>query len=172
MIPQPLHPAVVHFPIVLVVILPLVAIVALWAIHRGAAARAAWWPVVAVSAVLVGASWVAVQTGKWEEDTVERVAADSAIEEHEESAELFLPLTVAGLLLVSTGLLADRPGRIGRHVAIAAALGLVIAGYRVGHTGGALVYEHGAATAYTNPRPGASAATYDDDHEDRERDRR
>lgn len=170
MIPQPLHPAVVHFPIVFVVILPLAAAVALWAIHRGAGPRRAWWPVVAVSAVLVASSWVAVQTGEREEDTVERVVAEAAIEEHEESAEVFLPLTVAGLLVVSTGLLAGLPGRIGRGVAVAAALGLVVAGYRVGHSGGELVYRHGAATAYATPASEVSAA-YDDDHEDRERER-
>ena len=36
MLPDPLHPAVIHFPIVLMVLLPLVAAWALWTIRRGA----------------------------------------------------------------------------------------------------------------------------------------
>ena len=39
MIPEPLHPAVVHFPIVLVVLLPLAAMTALLLIRRGEEAR-------------------------------------------------------------------------------------------------------------------------------------
>lgn len=42
MLPNPLHPAVVHFPIVLAVLLPLFVIGALWAIRRGAAPLRAW----------------------------------------------------------------------------------------------------------------------------------
>ena len=42
MLPDPLHPAVVHFPIVLMVLLPFVAASALWAIRRGARPVRAW----------------------------------------------------------------------------------------------------------------------------------
>lgn len=168
MLPQPLHPAIVHFPIVFVVILPVAALVAVWAIRRGADPRSSWWPVVALAGALVAASYVAVQTGSREEETVEGVVAESAIEQHEESAELFLSLTVVGLLLVSSGLLAGRAGRIGRGAAVVTALALVVAGYRVGHSGGELVYRHGAATAYSSSGLAPSGAGYDDGDEGRE----
>jgi len=42
MLPNPLHPAVVHFPIVLALLLPIFAIGALWTIRRGARPRRAW----------------------------------------------------------------------------------------------------------------------------------
>lgn len=148
MITQPLHPAVVHFPIVLVVLLPIVAMVAIFTIHRGAAVRPAWLPVIGIAAALALSSWLAVQTGEREEDVVEEVVSRSAIHDHEESAEIFFPLTVAGLLLVSAGLLTGRPGRLLRSAAVIGALGLSVAGYQVGHSGGELVYEHGAANAY------------------------
>ncbi len=42
LLPNPLHPALVHFPIVLMVLLPVSAVVALWAIRRGAQPTRAW----------------------------------------------------------------------------------------------------------------------------------
>ncbi len=150
MIPQPLHPAVVHFPIVLVVLLPLVALTALLLIRRGEEARKMWVPVTVLALALAGSAWLAVETGEKEEDVVEEVVAESAIHEHEEAAELFLPLSAGVLLLVGAGLLNGGPGRIARYVGTVAAIGLVVVGVNVGHTGGELVYEHGAASAYTS----------------------
>jgi uncharacterized membrane protein len=161
MIMQPLHPVVVHFPIVFVVLLPIVAIVAIFAIRRGAGVRSAWLPVTGIAAALALSSWLAVETGEREEEIVEKVVAESAIHDHEESAEIFFPLTIAGLLLVSAGLLNGRPGRLLRSAAVIAALGISVAGYQVGHSGGELVYEHGAANAYTLGGAGSVA----DEHE-------
>ena len=41
MIPDPLHPSVIHFPIIFMYLLPLLALWALWAIGRGSPARRA-----------------------------------------------------------------------------------------------------------------------------------
>jgi len=41
-IPSPLHPAVVHLPIALAVLVPAFAVAALWAIRRGARPLRAW----------------------------------------------------------------------------------------------------------------------------------
>lgn len=166
MIPQPLHPAVVHFPIVFMALLPIAAILALVAIRRGVGARNAWLPVVGIAAALVASTWLAVQTGQREQDVVERVVAESAIHDHEESAEFFLWVTVAALVLVSLGLLKDRPGRVMRGIAVAAALGASVAGYRVGHSGGELVYEHGAASAYVGSDVRLSSSSNDDEGND------
>lgn len=167
MIPEPLHPAIVHFPIVLVVLLPIAASIALWVIARGETARRAWLPVLGLAALLALSSWAAVQTGGREEDTVEAVVAESAIHEHEEAAELFLPLAVGTLLLLGVGLVQGRPGQAARYLGTVAAFLLIGAGYRVGHTGGELVYEHGAAQAYQTGTP--SVDRDEDDHERRER---
>jgi len=148
MIPEPLHPAVVHFPIVLVVLLPLAAMTALLLIRRGAEARKIWVPVTVIAFALAGSVWVAVQTGEREEEAVEEVVSESAIHEHEEAAELFLPLSLGVLMLVGAGLLKDRPGQVARIMGTTAAVLLVVVGFNVGRTGGELVYEHGAASAY------------------------
>ena len=167
MIPQPLHPAVVHFPIVFVVLLPIAAAIALLAIRRGLPARQTWLPVVGLAAALTAVSWIAVQTGEREEEAVEEVVVRSAIHDHEESAELFFPLTIATLALFSVGLVAGRTGQVVRIAAVLAALGLSVAGYRVGHSGGELVYEYGAASAYADA--GTAQGNDDDDDDDRER---
>ena len=52
MLPNPLHPAVVHFPIVFMFLLPISAGVALWAIRRGANPLKAWAVPVAFALVL------------------------------------------------------------------------------------------------------------------------
>src|SRR5512134_3910744 len=89
MLPTPLHPAIVHFPIVFMLLLPVVVGVVLWRLHDGARRRA--WGLVIGTAVLVSASaLVALKTGQAEEDTVETVVAEAPIHEHEEAAERFL----------------------------------------------------------------------------------
>jgi len=157
MIPDPLHPAVVHFPIVLATLLPLAAVVALIVIARGANARKTWAWVVVLSAMLAAASWAAVETGQDEEDTVEKVVAEEPIHEHEEAGERMLIFSGIGVLLVGLGLANGKVGQAGRWIGTVAAVGLLVASYQVGKLGGELVYEHGAAGAYTDtlPAPGA-----------------
>lgn len=150
MLPDPLHPLVVHFPIVLVVLLPLFAVGALLLIRRGTAPRKAWALPVAMAAALSLSAWVAVQTGEQQEDRVERIVGDAPMHTHEESAERFLFLSGAMLVLAAVGL---APGRLGGALRVAATVGavaLVGAGVQVGRSGGDLVYRHGAASAYTD----------------------
>jgi uncharacterized membrane protein len=150
----PLHPLVVHFPIVLTVLLPISAAVALWAVRKGATPRKAWAVPLAFSAALALSAWVATQTGEAQEDRVERVVARGALHGHEESAERFLVLSGVLLVVTAGGIARGMVGRAARYVSVAGALGLVAAAAQVGHSGGALVYRHGAASAYTDARAG------------------
>ncbi|HEU5219408.1 MAG TPA: DUF2231 domain-containing protein [Gemmatimonadales bacterium] len=154
MLPNPLHPAIVHFPVVLMLLLPLVALGALYAIRRGAATIRAWAFPVVVAAALSLSAWAAVETGEGEEERVEAVVPESVLDQHAESAQRFLLLSLGVLGLMGAGFLRGRGGSVARGVAAAAAVMLTVAGYKVGHTGGSLVYTHGAASAYgTNPAP-------------------
>jgi uncharacterized membrane protein len=165
-LPNPLHPAVVHFPIVLAVLLPLFAIGALVAIRRGARPRRAWLLPLAVGASLTLSTWVAVETGETQEERVERVVPERPLKSHEDAAELFFTLSGVLLLVTAAGLVPGFVGRAGRITATAGAVALVVAAARVGHSGGELVYRHGAASAYTGPTvgvvPGASRPLSDD----------
>jgi uncharacterized membrane protein len=158
MLPNPLHPAVVHFPIVLAFLLPLFAIGALVAIRKGARPLRAWSLPLAVGAALTLSSWVAVETGEQQDERVERVVAEQPLEAHEERAELFLTLSGVLLLVSATGLVRGVVGRAGRISATVGAVALVVAAAQVGHSGGELVYRHGAASAYVPNPEGASAS--------------
>ena len=139
-LPSPLHPAVVHFPIVLMILLPIVALGALWAIRRGAAPLRAWAIPVALAAGLTLSAWAAVETGESQGEQVEDTLGEQAVESHEEAAERFLLLSGAVLVVSAAGLLRGAAGKTARIVSTVAALGLVAAGYQVGHSGGRLVY--------------------------------
>lgn len=157
MLPNPLHPAIVHFPIVLALLLPLFAIGALVAIRKGARPLRAWSLPLAVGAALTLSSWVAVETGESQDERVERVVGNAPLETHEEAAELFLTLTGVLLLVSATGLVGGVVGRAGRITATVGAVALIIVAAQVGHSGGELVYRHGAASAYVPNPTGASA---------------
>lgn len=157
MLPDPLHPAVVHFPVVLAFLLPIFAAGALWAIRRGARPLRAWAIPLAVAAALSLSSWVAVETGEAQQDRVANVVADRPLDTHEDAAELFLTLSGVLLLVTAAGLARGVVGRTARIAATAGAVALIAVAARVGHTGGELVYRYGAASAYV-PAPGNASA--------------
>lgn len=156
MLPNPIHPAIVHFPIVLSILLPAAAIGAVLLARRGLPIRSLWVGVTGLALLLAATSWLAVRTGESQEENVEAVVTKQALETHEEGAERFLLLAGATLVLTSAGLLDGRIGRGARVAATLAAVALPPAGYLVGHSGGELVYRHGAAAAYV---PGATAVS-------------
>ena len=154
MLPYPLHPAVVHFPVVLALLLPLAVVGALWAIRRGVNARRAWMFPFAGAAAVALSAWVAVQTGGAQSEKVERIVSEQQIESHEEMAEAFL-VTAAGVtILAAAGLVGGMTGRAARVLTGVGALALAGLVARVGHSGGQLVYRYGAASAYTQQSGG------------------
>jgi hypothetical protein len=170
MIPNPLHPAVVHFPLVLAFLLPVAAMAALWMIRRGAAARRAWSVPVVVAAALTLSAWAALQTGEAQEERVERVVAEQPLHAHEEAAERFIATTAIVLVIVATGLLPGMAGKGARIVGTLGAVVLVAGAAWVGHSGGQLVYQHGAASAYvrtTTSTVGGTVAPDEDSAEHR-----
>lgn len=159
MLPDPLHPAVVHFPIVLAVLLPIFALGALWAIRRGAAPRKAWGIPLAIAAAVTASGWLALETGEAEEERVEGVVGEAVLHEHEEAGERFLLLSGLVLVVGGVGLAGGTIGMAGRLLATAGSLAVLAAGLSVGEAGGELVYRHGAAQPYvTAASPNAALA--------------
>lgn len=166
MLPSPLHPVVVHFPIVFAVLLPFAALFALWVIRKGAAPLRAWALPLAIAVALTGTAWVAIQTGEAEEERVEAYVGEPAIHEHEEAAERFLLVAGVVTLVAGAGLLSGVLGYASRIVATAGAALVLLAGVQVGRAGGELVYEHGAAQAYVSgPAASADMRSYEGEHE-------
>jgi uncharacterized membrane protein len=155
LVPNPLHPAVVHLPIALTLLVPAFAAVALVAIQRGARPLRAWGVTTALLALLSLSAWVSLETGEGQEERVEQVVPERAIDAHAAAAESFLALSLLVLAVAGVGLLNGKVGTAGRVTAAAGTIALLVAGYRVGHSGGALVYEHGAASVYVT---GAAAS--------------
>jgi len=168
MLPDPLHPALVHFPLTLAVLIPLFVIGAIVAMRRGVAARRAWSLVVALMVLLTASSFLAVKTGEDEEEAVEEVVDHDFIHEHEEKAELFRNLTLLTLVLGAAGLATGKVGGFSRGAATGMSFVLAGLAWGVGESGGDLVYEHGAANAYIEQSGTAMPAEeeHDDDEDD------
>lgn len=166
MLPDPLHPAVVHFPLVLVFLLPLFAAGAIWLIRRGADARQVWAVPLLIAAALTGSAYVAIETGEAEEDRVEAVVSEAVLHEHEEAAERFLVLSGVLFLVSAAGLARSNLGQAARLLTVVGSIGVAVAGVQVGAAGGELVYRHNAASAYmdrTGPEAGPPPSEIDDD---------
>jgi len=146
----PLHPKLVHLPIALALLMPILSAGLLLAWIRDLLPRRTWMVAVVLQAILVVSSVAAMRSGEAEEEVVETVVAESAIEAHEEAAEAFTWTAAGVLVLFVAG--AALPSTAARGAATAATLATLVVlflGYRTGQAGGALVYEHGAASAYT-----------------------
>lgn len=146
----PLHPAIVHVPLGLAVLMPLLAASAALSIWKGWVDKKVWAAVVVVQALIFGGALVAKETGEEQEEIVEEVVPEAAIEEHEEEAEGFI--VVAGLTLAASAVALFIPAETAVVALMGATvlLSVVVAGVglSVGHSGGELVYVHGAAKAY------------------------
>jgi len=153
MLPDPLHPAVVHLPIALALLVPMVALFALLAMRLGIVPVRGWTFVVLLQVLLVGSAWLAIETGEDQEERVEKVVAERHIEEHEEAAEWLLRAAAVALVVIGAGLAPGRIGGVARPLGFALSLGVAAAAANTGHSGGLLVYQHGAASAYTQDAP-------------------
>jgi uncharacterized membrane protein len=163
-IPSPLHPALVHFPIVLILAGTAAAVVAIF-IRR-------WHlPWLAAGLMVAGAAGAAAATWSGEEDG--ELAgelspqAEQILDEHEEWGERTRNLAILSSLLAVGAVVAIRFPTVSRGAGIAAAVAGMAASYAVaetGHYGGLLVYKHGVgvntaagtAPAAAQPAPPAT----------------
>ncbi|HEV2211167.1 MAG TPA: DUF2231 domain-containing protein [Verrucomicrobiae bacterium] len=158
-LPNPLHPAVVHFPIVLLLLGVVAAVAAVFVRMHGV-------PALAATLLVMGAvgTWGAVESGESDGGLVENTApqVNDLLDAHETWAKRTLTISIIAGLAAVGSMLAARWPRTARAVAVVAALVSVAAAYGVyetGHRGGALVYRHGAGiqVATTQPTPDQSA---------------
>ena len=142
-LPEPLHPAVIHFPIALTMVALLLDLVSR---HRRASPLEAGGALLMALAALGGI--VATLTGQAaEEEAVVPRAAKALLERHEELGELamwvLVVVAVVRLALAWRG--AFRGVLAWLYLALALAAAAVV-GYQ-GYLGGELVFRHGVGTA-------------------------
>jgi uncharacterized membrane protein len=159
-----MHPLVVHFPIALTMVTPLLVLMALVSKRY----TRVWLAASALMMLLAaGGAWVAASTGSAAEELAERVPGAKAIlEEHEElgeSAEYFA-FALAGVLVIGTGLFWRWGEKCPRRVIIGVGLAYLVANgagalvvANAAHEGGRLVHEVGVrarlSTASAAPGP-------------------
>lgn len=148
----PFHPAIVHVPLGLAFVIPLLAVGLVIAHRRRRLPRAAFAILIGAQALLVLGGVVAMQVGERDEKRVEAVVGEQAIERHEERAEAFVwsaGIVLAGavaILVVPAGVTAGVAGVVAAGTFAVAGLALA-----AGEAGGELVYRRGAAAAFQTP---------------------
>ena len=164
--PDPLHPALVHFPVVLILLGAAAAVVTVvW--------RKAQLPVYAALLLTLGAlgAWVAVATGKADGGLVETSgpAMAALLDAHETWAERTrTAATLAAILAIGSLALVRQVPRAATVAALVTALAAAAAAwsvYETGHRGGALVYHHGAGVNINAATPAAGMPVSEGAHE-------
>jgi uncharacterized membrane protein len=142
LLPDPLHPAVVHFPIVLVLLGAAVTIAALVR-PRGQ------WPRWAAVLLVLGAAGAgaAYWSGEQGKELVGLLspAAESLLDQHEDTAKLTLITAIIAAVLSVAGLAATRWPTTAKALRFATAVAGLSAAALVGltgHRGGMMVYHH------------------------------
>ncbi len=158
-----LHPKIVHLPIALAVLMPVLTTAILFAWWRDWLPNRTWILALLFQAILVVSSIAALQTGEIDEERIEGTVAEAAIEAHEEAAEQFLWVTVVALFLLMPPVVLKRKGAALTAASIGVLSTLVVFGfgYRVGEAGGALVYGNANTSAPTQVT--APKLEHDDD---------
>jgi uncharacterized membrane protein len=156
-IPDPLHPAIVHFPIVLVFLGTLLSILAIFT-RRGALPQYA-----AVFLLLAaGAAQLAVNTGGDQADEVLRRMPDAKprLFVHAEWGERMRTASVIAAVAAVVALAFYRFTKFRRFLALVTALVAAWACYsafQAAKHGGAMVYHHGVGVQIVPNEPGAGA---------------
>lgn len=151
---MPLHAGLVHLPLGLVFLLPLLALGVLFAISRAWLPRSAWVGVVLISALTLGVAVTAKQAGEQEADRLAAALPTAALDAHAKAADFFIGALAVMTLLAGALLFVRRelPFRLGVAAVSVAYFAVLGIGFRTARLGGELVYVHHAAMA-----PGAPA---------------
>ena len=169
----PLHPAVVHVPMGLALIMPLLLGALLWAVLTDRLPGRVWLLALALQGVILGAAAVALRTGEQDEERVKDRVGEARLEAHERAAQAFTLAAGATFGAVALAVLLRkrrRPFALAGMASVALSVVMLGLGIQVGHRGGALV--HGSAGLGAPPggegvgEPQASGQDGPDDDQD------
>ena len=138
-----LHPAVVHVPLGLAVVMPLLLGAMAWAVVTGRLPGKVWLLPFLLQGVLLGAALVALRTGEQDEDRVEGRVGESAVDAHERAAQAFTTAAGATFLAAAVALALRnrrRPFLAAGVTSVVLSVGMLVLGIQTGSRGGALVH--------------------------------
>lgn len=145
----PFHPVIIHFPLAITFILPVLVLVFALFIKNNKMAPKAWLIIIGLQLFTTVTGYISLESGEKEEDAVEKVVEKKFIHEHEEAAEIFVGSTVLALVIGIAAFFVKRELQfILQMVIVAISLVSCFLAYRTGKLGGELIYQHGAAAAY------------------------
>ncbi len=145
----PLHPAVVHIPVGLSLILPVLALFVWTGISIKWFNNKTWLVVIFLHLILAGSTYFAFETGEDEEEKVEKVVAEKYIEAHEENADLFFWIVMGSTVITTAaGFELAGKGKFLQPIAILSLMAVLAFAFKTGHSGGELVFVHHASQAY------------------------
>lgn len=152
----PLHPALVHLPLGLGFVMPLILMVLFLGERKGVWETSSWLVGVFMQLMVSLSAVVAMNLGEREEELVESFISENIIEHHEEWGEFFVWSSFGLLgLLILAHLLKRFP--IVKIVSLIASVLFLVVIYETGHSGGELVYRYGAAQAFQKEASSISA---------------
>ncbi len=138
-----LHPAVVHVPLGLAVVMPLLLGAMAWAVVTGRLPGRVWLLPFLLQGVLLGAALVALRTGAQDEDRVEARAGESAVDAHQRAARAFTTAAGATFLAAAVALALRnrrRPFLAAGVTSVLLSVGMLVLRIQTGSRGGALVH--------------------------------
>src|SRR5512140_891657 len=155
---MPLHPAVIHLPLGLAVILPLIVGAMAYALWREEIPRKAWALALALQGILVATVWAGMRAGAADLQKVQILVPAAQLQAHEAAAQALFAGSLVALLVYAAvfafnSVVARRTATIAAAVASVAVACLAL---WVGRAGGSLVYTYGAAEAHAPAVPGSS----------------
>lgn len=139
-----LHPAVVHVPLGLAVVMPFLLGAMVWAVVTRRLPGKVWLLALVLQGTLLGAAALALRTGERDENRIEGRAGESAIEAHERAAQAFTVAAGATFLAAAVALvLRNRRGPFlaAGGTSVALSLLMLALGIQTGRRGGVLVHD-------------------------------
>ncbi|PIP93815.1 MAG: hypothetical protein COW00_04465 [Bdellovibrio sp. CG12_big_fil_rev_8_21_14_0_65_39_13] len=165
----PLHPAIVHLPLGLIIFAPILSLLFLFYFKDLVNFKRNWLIVVFLHLFVMGGALVAKKTGEIEEERVEKIIGHHEIHEHEEKAEFFIVLSIV-FFLVSGAVLAPNKTAVRKglqYTLLLGQLGLIAVGINVGHSGGEMVFSQGKLNVGGEiAKPTGQAEEGREDHDD------